>query len=161
MTTRNLCRLALALVTTMLGVTGCGQAAASEHAPATRPAAKVEAGDGSHPARITLSEEAVRRLGIETQPVRTANGSGAGARAGAGAGAALLIPYSAVVYDAEGSAWAFTSPSQRTYVRAPLTILSVENDRVTLTSGPPPGTQLVTVGAAELVGTEAGINGEE
>jgi hypothetical protein len=153
MTTRNLCRLALALVTTMLGVTGCGQAAASEHAPATRPAAKVEAGDGSHPARITLSEEAVRRLGIETQPVRTANR--------AGASAALLIPYSAVVYDAEGGAWAFTSLSQRTYVRAPLKILSVENDRVTLTSGPPPGTQLVTVGAAELVGTEAGINGEE
>ncbi|MCW2821429.1 MAG: hypothetical protein JWR64_1224 [Marmoricola sp.] len=153
MTTRNVCWLALALVTMMLGVTGCSQAAGSAHAPATRPAAKVEAGDGSHPARITLSEEAVRRLGIETQPVRTANGSGAGA--------ALLIPYSAVVYDAEGSAWAFTSPSQRTYVRAPLKILSVENDRVTLTSGPPPGTELVTVGAAELVGAEAGITGEE
>ncbi|MCW2808548.1 MAG: hypothetical protein JWQ93_2503 [Marmoricola sp.] len=152
MTTRNVCWLALALVTMMLGVTGCSHAAASEHAPASRPAAKVEAGDGSHPARITLSEEAVRRLGIETQPVRTANGSGAGA---------ALVPYSAVVYDAEGSAWAFTSPSQRTYVRAPLKILAIENDRVTLTSGPPPGTELVTVGAAELVGAEAGINGEE
>jgi hypothetical protein len=151
MTTHNAC--ALALVTVMLGVTGCSQAAASEDGPAARPAAKVEPGDGSDPARITLSEDAVRRLGIQTQPVRTANGSGPGA--------ALLIPYSAVVYDAEGSAWAFASASERTYVRAPLKILSIENDRVTLTSGPPPGTQLVTVGAAELVGAEAGINGEE
>ena len=33
--------------------------------------------------------------------------------------------------------------------------------RVALTSGPPVGAEVVTVGAAELVGVETGIDGEE
>jgi hypothetical protein len=146
--------LAPVLVTAALGVSGCSGAVGSEEAPPPDPAAKVEVGDGSQPARISLTEAAERRLGMETKPVRLVRG-------GSGGTPMLVIPYAAVVYDANGDAWAFTSPAPRTYVRAPLVVRSIENNRVTLSSGPRPGTQLVTVGAAELVGAEAGISGEE
>jgi hypothetical protein len=143
-----------ALLTLLLALTGCSRAAGFEEETASDPAAKVETGDGSQPARITLTEAAEQRLGIETTPVvaRTAK---------SGSGPTLVIPYSAVVYDAAGKAWAFASLSPRTYRREPVAIRSIENDLVTLTSGPTPGTELVTVGAPELVGAEAGISGEE
>jgi hypothetical protein len=141
-------------VATVALAAGCSNAVGSESDPAADPAARVVTGEGSRPARITLSHQAERRLGIETAAVEPASAT-------AGAGARLELPYAAVVYDADGKAWAFTSVSPRTYQRAPLAIVSVHDDVVTLRSGPPAGTEVVTVGAAELVGAEAGISGEE
>jgi hypothetical protein len=43
----------------------------------------------------------------------------------------------------------------------PLEINSITGKTVLLKSGPPVGTQVVVVGAPELVGAEAGISGEE
>jgi hypothetical protein len=67
------------------------------------------------------------------------------------------MPYSALVYDTNGRAWAYTSPEQLTFVRSRLTIERIEEQNVFLLDGPPPGTRVVTVGAAELYGTELGI----
>ena len=78
-----------------------------------------------------------------------------------GKSATLVIPYAAVVYDADGEAWTFASPAPLTYKRAPIVIDSIKLDSAILTSGPAPGTAVVTVGASELVGMEAGISGEE
>jgi hypothetical protein len=103
---------------------------------------------------VTLREDAAVRLGIETAPV-TARPATAGHQA------TLTIPYAAVVYDAEGAAWAYSSPAPRTYLRVPLTISVIEGDTAVLTEGPAAGTQVVVVGAPELVGAEAGISGEE
>jgi hypothetical protein len=72
-----------------------------------------------------------------------------------------VISYSAVVYDSDGASWAFSAPSPRTYVRVPIEISSIIGKTVQLKSGPPVGTQVVVVGAPELVGAEAGISGEE
>jgi hypothetical protein len=145
-----------ALCVGLLAVTaaGCSNAVGSEVEPGADPAAKVVNGKGSVPARITLSEEAQRRLGIETTAIRSASKASA-------SGSRLVMPYAAVVYDADGKAWAFAAASPRTYQRAPLVILSVHDNLVTLSSGPSAGTEVVTVGAAELVGAEAGISGEE
>ena len=66
-----------------------------------------------------------------------------------------------MVYDEDGKSWTFSAPSPRTYIRVPIVISSITGQTVQLKSGPPVGTQVVVVGAPELVGAEAGISGEE
>jgi hypothetical protein len=128
------------------GLTAC-QAVAADTEPAT-PAAVAEADPGGGPSKLTVTDEGVSRLGIETADV--------GGRAGD-----LRLPYAAVVYDAEGGAWTFTELEPGVYQRAPITISSIDGDEARLSAGPTPGTAVVTVGAAELVGVEAGISGGE
>jgi hypothetical protein len=44
-------------------------------------------------------------------------------------------------------------------VRSAIDVASIEGDRALLTSGPPVGTTVVTVGVAELYGAETGVGG--
>src|SRR5215216_3130293 len=143
-----------ALLAVILLVGGCTSDSAASEEPPEETAARVEEVDESQPARIILTDRAQLRLGIETTPVRVLPGKPHGR-------ATLIIPYSAVVYDADGESWAFAVRAPLTYQRVPIVIDSIKNDRVTLSKGPAPGTQVVIVGAPELVGVEAGISGEE
>jgi hypothetical protein len=68
-----------------------------------------------------------------------------------------LIPYAAVVYDTHGDTWAYTSSEPRTFVRHRVVVDYIEGDRAVLSEGPPTGTAVVTVGGAELLGTEFGV----
>ncbi len=138
MSKRHLITVAFLAVT--LGLGGCAslEKADSKSDPA---ATIVEGPDGT---RVTLSDVGARRLGITTQPAQLAPD-----------GKSLVIPFAAVVYDVEGKAWAFTNPEGLTYVRAPITISTIDGDRAVLSAGPVVGTKVVTVGAAELVGAEA------
>jgi hypothetical protein len=72
-----------------------------------------------------------------------------------------VIPYGGVIYDNEGGAWTFAVVGEHTYQRAAITIDEIVGDQARLTAGPAVGTEVVTVAAAELVGVEAGISGEE
>jgi len=72
-----------------------------------------------------------------------------------------VIPYSAVVYDHDGSTWTYVNTAARTYERKPITVAGIDGDIAQLSAGPPAGTEVVTVGAAELLGTEYNISGEE
>jgi hypothetical protein len=139
---RTACSVPMLLAITF-GAFGCSSAGASQADVPQEVSARVEQTDESQPAKIIISERARQRLGIRTTPVRSVSGS-------------LIIPYSAVVYDAEGEAWAFSEPEARTFIR-----VSIKDDSVRLTEGPPPGTKVVIVGAPELVGAEAGISSEE
>jgi hypothetical protein len=141
---------ALAVIT--VGASGCSEAGAS-NATNSETAVTVESAGEDQPARLTVSERAEQRLGIRTEPVRPISGQANGATE--------IISYSAVVYDADGKSWAFSAPSPRTYIRVPIVINSITGKTVQLKSGPPVGTQVVVVGAPELVGAEAGISGEE
>jgi hypothetical protein len=141
---------ALAMIT--LGTSGCSDAKGS-NVTNSETAVTVESAGEDQPARITVSERAEQRLGIRTEPVRPISGQSNGATE--------VIPYSAVVYDADGKSWAFSAPSPRTYIRVPIGISSITGKAVQLRSGPPVGTQVVVVGAPELVGAEAGISSEE
>jgi hypothetical protein len=125
---------------------GCGSTAPA--APA--PPATVSPIAGSHVQRLQLTGHAIARLGIITQPVRQG-----------GAGAREVIPYSAVVYDTDGSTWTYVNTAPRTYVRAPITVAAIAGNLALLSAGPPVGAAVVTVGAAELLGTEYNISGEE
>jgi hypothetical protein len=108
-------------------------------------AAVVEPIEGSDVARLTLTADAVERLDILASPVRE------------GAGSETSIPYAAVFYTAAGDTWTYTNPEPLTYVRVPIVIDRIERDQVFLSDGPVSGTAVVTQGAAELYGTETGV----
>ena len=103
------------------------------------------------PSRLTLTEEAVERLGLETAPVqRHRRAPDDPVRR-----ASSTTPTAAT--------WTFVELEPGVYQRAPITIAVDVDGR----QGPAhaaarqPGTEVVTVGAAELVGVEAGISGGE
>ena len=93
--------------------------------------------------QVILTPQAAQRLGIQTARAQ-----------------ARTVPYSAVFYDEDGKAFTFTSPKRLTYVQTPITVASVKNGRAIVTRGPKPGTPVVTVGAAELIGTANGVEEE-
>jgi hypothetical protein len=146
--------IASVLLAATFGVAGCTPADEPKGDSLGDTAAQVDPGDGSQPATITITQDARDRLGIETTAVLTDPARG-------GTSTTSVIPYAAVVYDAEGEAWVFASPAPGTYKRAPIIIAAIKADSAILTRGPIPGTAVVTVGASELVGMEAGISGEE
>jgi hypothetical protein len=129
---------------------GCGSAGPAQVSPA-----KVTPIAGSQVQRLQLTGEAIKRLGIVLQPVRAAPA------AKVQTGAREVIPYSAVVYDTDGSTWTYANTAVRTYVRQPITIAAIRGNIAVLSAGPPVGTEVVTVGATELLGTEYDISGEE
>ena len=69
----------------------------------------------------------------------------------------LVVPYSAVIYDLEGATWIYISPEPLTYLRELVTVDHIEGDMAVLVDGPATGTEVVTVGVAELYGTDTGI----
>ena len=118
-----------------------GDATAGESEPAT-----LEPVEGTSLVRVTLTPQAAERVGIETALVQDG---------GAGSGAAeKVVPYGAVIYDSEGETWVYTSTEPLVFVRAPIVVDRIEGNRVFLSDGPAPGTEVVTVGAAELFGAE-------
>jgi hypothetical protein len=140
------------LLLAALAFTGCAKTTESQESreePAT-----VEAIAGTDLNRLTLTESAVERLGIETAPVEKATGPAAG-------GSQRAVAYSAVIYDADGRAAVYTNPEPRVYVRAPVSVDDIQGDIAFITDGPPVGTAIVTVGAAELFGVDAGVGGNE
>ncbi len=111
--------------------------------------AKVEHVEGSADvSRLTLTAKAVERIGIQTTPIREERVAGTWRK---------VVPYGAVLYDAEGKTSVYVSSAPNTYVREPITVDFIEGDRAVLTAGPAAGTAIVTVGAAELYGTETGV----
>lgn len=132
----------LVLIAGVISLSACGASSgydyetASHHDPA-----KVEPIKGTDLHRVTIDAEGVERAGIQTAPIRQY-------------GQGTVMPHSAVIYDAEGHTYAYTSPEPRTYVRQKIVIDDVVGDSVMLFDGPPAGTEVVTVGAAEVYGTE-------
>jgi hypothetical protein len=72
-----------------------------------------------------------------------------------------VVPYAAVIYDGDGTSWAYAQVAPRVFVREPITVAAVHGDRAVLSAGPADGTAVVTVGAPLLLGAEAQIAGEE
>ena len=132
----------------VLPVAACLQLAGCKHTPEDTEEPKavhVEHLDGPEPARITLAAEAAKRLQMQTDVVRETEIDGA---------RRLVMPYAAILYDTQGATWVFTSPQPLTYMRHSITVDHIVGDVVVLTEGPPAGTAVVTVGAAELYGSE-------
>jgi len=111
--------------------------------------AEVKRIDGTELSHVTLTEKAAQRLGLKTDQVRAEkvakNQTGAERK---------VVPYSALIYDSHGQTWVYTSPSARTFVRHKVEVDHIQGDVVVLKDGPPTGTAVASVGAAELYGTE-------
>lgn len=69
----------------------------------------------------------------------------------------LTVPYQAVLYDDRGAAWVYTSPEPLVFVRARVQVDHIEGQTAVLADGPRAGTNVVTVGVAELYGAEVGV----
>jgi hypothetical protein len=59
-----------------------------------------------------------------------------------------------VLYDADGRTYTYTSPKPLVFVRHPIRVIRIQGARALLSSGPPAGTRVVTVGSQELYGSE-------
>jgi hypothetical protein len=134
--------IATALAVSSAACIGCSGA---EDESASQPAATVERDSGGQ--AVVLSANAARRLGIRTAPVRRV-------------GVREVVPYTAIVYRANGSAFAYTNPARLTYRQAVVRIARIRGNRVLLDRGPQPGSRVVTVGADELLGAEEGVGAE-
>ena len=124
---------------------GCGkpsEVVAEEASPA-----KVEhLEQGPDASRITLTEDAAKRIDIQTAQVQDAKAA-SGAKQ-------LAIPYAAVLYDTTGKTWVYTTSEAKVFVRSPVTVDHIEGNQAVLTAGPTVGTAVVTTGAEELFGSE-------
>jgi hypothetical protein len=108
----------------------------------------VEAIEGTDLSRITLTQQASDRLDIQTAEVVEAQVSG---------GTRLVVPYSSVIYETDGSTWVYTNPEPLVFVRQAITIETIQGEETVLTEGPEAGTKVVSVGGAMLLGTEHGV----
>ena len=66
-----------------------------------------------------------------------------------------VVPYSAILYDVTGDIWVYTNPEPLVFVRERVDIERIDEDLAVLNTGPAVGTQVVTIGAAELYGAES------
>jgi Cu/Ag efflux pump CusA len=135
-------RAALPLLATLL-LSSCAGAIADEYTIEHEPA-HVEAIAGSDHVRITLEEDAARRLAIQTTEVRKAAKQ-------------LVVPSAAVIVDTDGHHWVYTNPEPLVFVRYEVRLDREAGGRAFLTSGPPVGTRVVTVGVPQLSGIEDGV----
>ena len=127
-----------------LASAGCSESAGGG-ASGGDAAATIQEVDGTDLVRVTLAPGAAERLGLEMGVVRQVPDGG------------TAVPYAAVVYDPNGDTWVYTSPKDRTFVREPITVTSISGEEAFLSSGPEIGTEVVTVGTAELYGAEQEI----
>ena len=108
---------------------------------ATSEPATIEQVAGGDVSRLTLTARAAERLGKATVEGH----------------ARTVVPYGAVLYDAKGVTWVYVAREPLSYLRERITVDDIEDDRAVLTDGPAAGTAVVSVGAAELYGTEFGV----
>jgi hypothetical protein len=138
---RGLAVVALALVVVIVGLELTESEASSQAAASASEPAVIEPIAGDARMRLTLTQSAADRLGLETEVVRRNAGR-------------KVVPYSALLYDERGQTWVYTSPSELTFVRAPVVVEEIRGDVAVLDSGPAVGVRVATVGVAELFGTE-------
>ena len=129
------------LVLAVLQFWACQKEDGSHHFEPPSVVEEIEEPDFS---RVTLTERAMERIGIQTAAVSEVSNLPL----------KKAVPYSALLYGPEGQTWVYTSPQSRVFVRYVVDVDYIEGDIVVLNDGPPVGTVVATVGVAELYGTE-------
>jgi len=136
--------LVLAVPVLCLQLAGCRQASPSP-APEEKPAT-VEHLQCAEPEKVTLTDEAAKRIDVQTAIVTTETIGGVQRE---------VIPYSAIVYDTTGKTWTYLNPSLLTYVRHAIAVDHIEGDKAVLSENLPADASVVTVGTEELFGSES------
>ena len=91
--------------------------------------------------QVKLSDPIAERIDLQTAKVTRK-------------GTATFVPHEAIIYNPFGEVFVYTRAEPGVYVRAPIKVDRVEGVQALLSDGPPAGTIVVTVGAAELLATE-------
>jgi hypothetical protein len=134
---------AVVVVTASLPLSACKEVE-EESAEGYSPA-KIEPIKGSEDLqRVTFTAEGARRVGLQTAPVRRS-------------GTREVVPYAALIYDAEGKTFVYRTTGRLTFVRERVDVTRIDATQAFLSRGPAPGTKVVTVGAAEVYGTELDV----
>ena len=131
------------LIGAILLASGCQRASvAQKHSPA-----KVDSTEVKGIMRVTLEARAAERIGLQTAPIQEESVNGRMRR---------VVPYGAVMYDTKGDTWTFTSSDAKSlaFVRQPVVLEDIIGDKAILAEGPPVGTLVVVVGAAEVMAAE-------
>ena len=128
----------LALVASGLALSACSEV--EENVRETYPY-KSEPIKGTDLNRVTMADATANLIPVKTASVRE-NGN------------RKVVPHNALIYNPDGDVFVYRKPKPQTYVRAPVEVVDVEGDRAVLAEGPPAGTTIVTLGAAELLATE-------
>jgi hypothetical protein len=137
-------RLVVAGVALALAVSGCAEVEST--AEQGYEPSKLQAVKGSDVKQVTFTAEGAARTGLQTAPATRDRRF-------------TVVPYAALLYGPKGETYVYTSPAQLSYLRVEVEVRDVDGDRVVLANGPPAGTQVVTVGAAEVYGAELEIDG--
>lgn len=141
-------RLTAVALAAGFALTGCARGVDLVEIDQAGPATLVPV-QGSTLHEVRLTARALQRLGVRTEPLRAAGGAGR-----------TVVPLAALVYDENGRTWVYTSSAPLDFLRHAVTVARTDGDRVLLRDGPPVGSAVVTVGAAELLGAELGVGGE-
>ena len=143
--TKHFRGMAVGLLTVCLLLSACGQAPA-DTATEENHTVTVEELTGEEPTRETLTEDAAKRLDIQTATANDVEVNGA---------KRTVIPYASIIYDTEGATWVYLNPEPLTFVRHPVTVDDIKGDQAFLSDALPSGSAVVTVGVAELYGAES------
>lgn len=134
-----------ALLVASLALSACTQTATT--APKIEPVA-LEPIEGTELNRVTLTERAAERLGVQTATVSEQQVDGA---------QRMALPYAALIYDLHGETWVYTNPEPLVFVREAVKVDRIEGETALLSEGPAAGTAVVVVGVAELYGADTGV----
>jgi hypothetical protein len=132
----------LAPLCAVLLLSGCRDVATEEEV-GYEPS-KVEPIKGSELSRVILTEDAARWIGLDTTPVTSR-------------GERTVVPESAVWVDVNGDEWVYTNPETLVFVRAQVVVERYDAGSAVLSDGPLPGTEVVSIGVPQLIGSEFGI----
>ena len=139
-------RWVAALALAALSVTACAKTSSVEEE--SNRGATVDSVPGSDIGAVSLTDVAENRIDLKTAAI-------------AQAADGMQIPYSALLYDPEGKTWAFVKIGDHTFQRQAVTVDHITGDAAFLSAGPKVGTEVVTIGAAELYGVEEGVGDVE
>jgi hypothetical protein len=135
--------VAVAATVSMAGCAEIESVTAEPYEPA-----HLESTGPDQPKKVILTEEAAQRIELQTTLVKSH-------------GADVSVDQASLIYDQKGNTWVFTVIGPRTYMREAVRINEVDdNNLMILSAGPPAGTEVVTVGAIELWGTELEVAGK-
>lgn len=134
--------IVVAPLVTVLLVPACK--AAEEETPSESEPMTVEPIRGTDFSRVIFTADGAERVGLETIEV-------------AARGKEAIVPASAVWVDVNGDEWLYTQPEPLVFVRAAIGVDRYDDDVAVLSDGPSVGTEVVSVGVAQLIGSEFGI----
>lgn len=141
--------LAFSAVVVSLALAACG----GSHTAAIAPSSSLVPATGGSAAHILLTAQGAQRIGVRTTRTRSVSPRSHG-------GATVVIPPSAIVYDPSGRTYAFVSPGPLSFVAVAVSVERISGDSAYLRKGPRAGSNVVIVGAEELLGVQTGVRAQ-